>query len=92
MEAPKEIYILTTKTPNGGFGISYHLHQIETKKTESIKYIRADIAEHFYNLALEEVRTLILKRLEMHDKDREDFAWMWAEDKRILKEIDNLTK
>ena len=92
MEAPKEIYILKTKAPDGGLGSSYHLHPIETEKTTSVKYIRADIAEHFYNLALEEVRTLILKRLEMHDKDREDFAWMWAEDKRILKGIDNLTK
>ena len=33
-----------------------------------------------------------IMRLEMHDKDREDFAWMWTEDKYILKEIDNLTK
>ena len=42
MEAPKEIYILTSKTPDGGLGSSYHHHPIETTKTESIKYIRAD--------------------------------------------------
>ena len=44
MEAPKEIYILKTKASDGGFGSSYHNHPIETERTESIKYIRADKA------------------------------------------------
>ena len=44
MEAPKEIYLFQSKN-DGNVGVAHHKHPVETEKTTSIKYIRADLAE-----------------------------------------------